>query len=220
MKKINWPDHFVSLLVVILGISIAFFLENKRESFNLSHQESEYIAGLLEELSYNAVYLDTMLYYNELIFTATQKLTNATLGQPIEDDSILARFISSIQLPVVLLPQRTAYESLKSSGKMTLISDFQIRNKIISLHEYFYEGAKIYDQAVSEHVRDYIKPYVIDNVTYLTSTTVDNTFLEDHRFQKIIFQYMYSQEARNNFYQGVQSQTNELIEELNSYSTN
>ena len=216
MKNISWPDHFVSLFVVIFGISIAFFLENNRESLNLKEQQRIYTAGLIEDLNYNAVYLDTLNYYNDLIYAATSTLTDATLGHSVENDTLLAQYITRIQLPPIFLPQRSTYESLKSSGQMTLISDIELRKRVISLHEYYYEGAKVYDQSVSEHVRDYIKPYVINKVTYSSFNTINNSFLNDDYFQKVIFQYKFTHQARNEFYKEVEAQTAALLAELES----
>ena len=174
---------------------------------------------LLEDLSYNATYLDTLIHYNDLILRATADLTNATLGTPVANDTLLADYMYRIQSPVIFLPQRTAYESLKSSGQLILISDLELRNNVIALHEYFYEGAGVYDQYLSDHVRDYIMPYFIENITYTSYNTIDNTFLRDAQFRKIIFQYKFSHEASSDFYKRIKSQTDKLIAELKARSS-
>ena len=53
-KQINWLDHLISLFVVILGITIAFFLDNNRERIHLNKQESTYTNQLLDDLNYNS----------------------------------------------------------------------------------------------------------------------------------------------------------------------
>ena len=142
---------------------------------------------------------------------AATDLTDATLGMPEINDTLLARYISIIQFPVIVSPQQTAYQSMRNSGQLNLISNLELRNKVTALHEFFYIEAGVYDQYLSEHIRDYVKPYFMDNITYTSSSTINNNFIQDVYFQKIIFRYKFIFEARNDFYKSMKSETDELI---------
>lgn len=48
--KINWKNHFIELLVVIIGISIAFSLNNWKESSKDKKPEKRYLQNLLSGL--------------------------------------------------------------------------------------------------------------------------------------------------------------------------
>lgn len=216
-KKINWLDHLVSLFVVILGITIAFFLENNRDRIRLEKQESEYIDGLLDDLRNNAVAIDTLVQYNGSILKVISELSNAAIGSSELNESTLADYMIRIQFPPVFLPQRTAYESLKGSGQMTLISDLELRKKVIGVYEYYYAAAAEYDQSISDQIRDLITPYYMDNIAYTSSSTIDSAFLKDAYFSKIIFFYRGIYEGRSAFYEEIQVQTHSLIAELEAF---
>ena len=50
MKRINWLDHIANLLVVVLGISIAFYLDQYSSEKRAQTQEKEYLEGLAADL--------------------------------------------------------------------------------------------------------------------------------------------------------------------------
>lgn len=218
MKRISWLDHLIGLLVVILGISIAFFLENMRERSTFKKQEKEYIGGLIKDLKTDIEMLDTLIQFNGLILDATSSLSDGSIGIRPVNDTLLANQVYLIQYNPPFTPQRTTYESLKTSGQTNIISDFEMRNQIVELYEQYHRGAQEYDRALSEHVRDYVKPYSINKIAYTSRKTVNDQFLEDGQFRNIIFPYKYLFEAKNEFYKLLKSQTEALIEELEGYN--
>lgn len=217
MKNINWLDHIANLLVVILGISIAFYLEGYKEESNNRNKEKKYLASLIEDLETDIEAIDTLLVINERITKALVDLSNASINRTSLSDSALINNMFSIQYNPPFTPQRTTYESLKSSGRIDLIKDFELRNRVIEIYEQSYRGSSEYDLALSEHVRDFVKPFYIKNVKFKSAFALEDDFLRMSEFRNITFSYRYLFQAKNRFYTNVLTQVTELKDDLTNY---
>ncbi|WP_425390958.1 DUF6090 family protein [Ekhidna sp.] len=217
MKKINWLDHFANLLVVILGISIAFYLESYKEESNNQRQEKKYLESMVTDLQTDIEALDTLLKVNEELSGALVNLSLASVGRPYGSDSALMYQTLKIQYNPPFTPQRTAYESLKASGKMDLIRDYELRNQIVDLYEQYYRGTSEYDDALDQHVRDFVKPYYMKNVRFTGPQSIDPAFLNSDEFRNIIFAYRYLFIAKDEFYKNVLNKTDSVRNEIVGY---
>ncbi|NQZ78025.1 MAG: hypothetical protein HRT61_18270 [Ekhidna sp.] len=217
MKKINWLDHLANLLVVILGITVAFYLEGYREAKSNRKQEREYVHALIADLKKDEAVLDTLGKVNSFIAEALVELSNASVGRSLEDGEVLKNHMFSIQYNPPFSPQSTTYESLKASGNIDIITDFQLRNKIVDLYEQYYKGVNEYDEAIDEQVRDFIRPFYVENVRFTSNKTIDDQFLTMNEFKNIIFGYRYLFVAKEAFYHKTAEQTVQLREELELY---
>lgn len=217
MKNINWLDHIANLLVVILGISIAFYLESYKEEESNRTQERKYIESIIKDLETDIQFLDTLGFTNQRISDALVTLSNASLGMESVSDTVLMNLTLTIQYNPPFTPQRTTYESLKSSGKMDLIGSFELRNNVVDLYEQYYRGTNEYDYSINEHVRDFIKPFYMNNVRFNSGRSVSPDFLSKNEFRNMIFAYRYLFIAKANFYKKVRSRADEVKTELSEY---
>ncbi|MEP0985604.1 DUF6090 family protein [Ekhidna sp.] len=219
MKNINWLDHIANLLVVILGISIAFYLEGYKEEANNRTREEKYLESLIKDLEADIEALDTLQHVNEMIIKSIVTLSEATSGKGYEDLAQIRNDILTIQYNPPFVPQRTVYESIKSSGQIDKISDFDIRNEVIELYEQYYRGTNQYDEALNEHVRDFIKPYFMKNMKFTSRSTVADDFLRDNEFQNMIYAYRFLFTAKDGFYTEVKEKVEDVKEKLDEYLT-
>ena len=119
MKHVNWIDHLISLIVVILGISIAFYLESNRDEANLQQREIQYVKSILADLQEDKALLDTLLIINDGFAKSLIDLSNASVGtQLYANDTLLMNDMLGIQYNPPFTPQLTTYESIKSSGNV------------------------------------------------------------------------------------------------------
>lgn len=210
MKKINWLDHIANLLVVILGISIAFYLESYKEEKTNAAYEKKYLQSLIKDLETDVEALDTLGYVNKMIANALVKLSNASVDPTASRDSI-ASFMLGIQYNPPFSPQKTTYESMKSSGQLELISDFELRNQIVEIYEQYYWGTSEYDISLLNHITDFVKPFYMNQVYYIGPNTINDDFLESNVFRNIIYSYKYLFQAKMDFYDQVKIQTDSIL---------
>ena len=215
MKTINWKDHLVNLIVVILGITIAFYLEGYGESKTESKLEEKYISNLRKDLENDLELLDTLIVVNENILRSLIRISEGSTGKAVSEDSVTTYLFSFLYNPR-FTPQRTTYESLKSSGSIGLINDFELRTRLIELYEQYYRGADQYDQAIEEHIRDFLKPYFIHSVDFENDGTVNSNFMKSSEFRNIIFTYRYLFRDKSTFYKKVKEELEGVKKELAS----
>ena len=219
MKKINWLDHIANLLVVILGISIAFYLESYKEEKANAMQEVKYMQSLTEDLTADVNVMDTLIKWNTYMSNSLVKLTQAATGRPYEEDSLVIYLLSSQYNPP-FTPQLTTYESLKASGQMGLIVDFELRNQLVELYEQYYRGVRQYDEAIDLHLKDFFKPFYFKNVEFIGRNDVRKEFLRKPEFQNIMFAYRYLFLAKSEFYKAVKDQIEDTLKKLQNQSKN
>lgn len=63
--KINWTDHIVNLFVVILGISIVFWLNSWAESNRAEKLEDQYPEGIIKDIEHDMDQMDMLTKYSE-----------------------------------------------------------------------------------------------------------------------------------------------------------
>ena len=209
MKKINWLDHTANLLVVILGISIAFYLEGYREDKSKQKQKQKYLESLISDLDTDIQALDTLTSLNKMFSNALVELSDASINRILLDDSTLIGHVYLIQYNPPFTPQRTTFESLKASGKLDLI-DFGLRNEILELYEQYYRGAGQYDDAIDRHVRNFIVPFFMKNIEYTSPNRISDAFLTDSEFRNMIFAYRYLFASKDTFYHT----TRDVVEDM------
>jgi hypothetical protein len=215
--KMNWYDHLANLFVVILGISIAFYLEGYRTDQSVKKQEIKYVESMILDLEYDSMALDSLIAYADHTMSGYLiTLSGASAGATYNEDSLGYQLLG-IQYNPFFKPQRTTYESLRSSGKMDLISDFSLMNEVISLHEQYYHGTSEFDDTIREHLRDFVKPHFMKHVQFIGPGRVRDDFLTVDGFQNMIYSYRYLYLAKVDFYRLTLEKVNEVKTKLRQH---
>ncbi len=79
-QKINWLNHFIELVVVVIGITLAFMLNNWREAYVNHRMEEKYLNSFMDDLNFDRVQLDSLIFYNETKLKDINRITRATMG--------------------------------------------------------------------------------------------------------------------------------------------
>lgn len=211
MKKINWGDHLTNLLVVILGITIAFYLEGWKDENKQSKLEQQYLASLLTDLDNDKFYLDTLLIINENITKSLHILTGATIGKTYNKDS-LASLVYSIGFIPSFQPQVVTYESAKSTGSLGTIEKLEVRKAIIELYEQWYRAAREMDQSMTDHTQNFTQPYFMKNLRFDPNGQLNADFLTDNELRNILFAQKNINQLRSDFYKTLKVELDKVIQ--------
>lgn len=162
MKKIDWTSHFIELIVVFIGITAAFLLNNWRESRAEQKLELKYYSSLLKDLTDDSDALDDILSFGEHQDSVLGKFITRSIDDNFPKDSI-----SNILIALVSISQFSAemgtYETIKYSGNLDVFSDYELREEINSYYNKVDE-AMVKQKLHSNFINSYCIPFIYKKV--------------------------------------------------------
>ena len=189
MKKINWQYTFGEILIVIIGISIAFSLNKCSENNQNERVEKLYLENLkndiqtdkqslksnLERLkSKRATIVNTFKYFNPLM--------------PKRDSVLMINFFNTAEI-IEFSPKTTTHQTLMNSGDLKLISSFELRTAIQEHYRKYGSLKQDYDR-MENISKEYIADYFIYNIDMDKYRKGEKAF-NNEKLLKSIMQSMY-----------------------------
>jgi len=164
MKKffssINWRDHFINFLVVIVGVTIAFYLSNRKERTEQAQLERNSLESIVVDLNNDIEFLTASTDTLQTLKSKLQHFVGDLMaGQATRDSLFEYISIQYVQLP--FFPSDNTYQSLVVSGKLDVISDFELRKQLTELYHRHYQTIKLVDELSSQQKNQLILPYLM-----------------------------------------------------------
>lgn len=125
--------YVAELVVVFVGVALAFAVENLREDLNERTIGDEYLAGFAEDLAADLVMLETQIQARR------DQLANASVvleffeGRAIDPQAFFERYYVSM-LALGTQPNRVTIQEVLSSGSLRLIREDEIRSSLLRLY--------------------------------------------------------------------------------------
>jgi hypothetical protein len=179
-EKIQWKNQFVNLVAVILGVYIAFALNDWQVNKSLSKKRHEAILSLKDELLKDKEELTKGLGE---IDTLTLKIKG--LFRYSEMDSTAADsmnyFMGGILTQQVFNPNNFTFQSLINTGDMGGLSDITFRRDILELYNGHYNTIKDLDEIGMKNFQEYIIAAVVQQ-----GGRFDDAFIRSPSFKATI----------------------------------
>ena len=212
MERINWRNYFIELIVVFIGITAAFILNNWREDYKSHELESKYLDSIKNDVIQDSINVNEILKLNEEKEVKFKKyITSAAKG------------ISSIDSAVILFqdilkisefhPQSNTYESIKYSGNLNLISSYNLREEITNYYESF-TGIKSQQEITVKFIDDYAIKFVFKNVNILRWQIINKKNIDFNHVNNIIVGYYALLEQNIKFEKEIVIRNKELLKKL------
>lgn len=164
-SKINWGNYFIELLVVIIGISIAFALENVSKSNKNSKEEGLYVQALQEDLKKDIAQLESIVDSSKVLINYTSEVFQFIYSNAPTERFKRNHIVSSYATPYFKTNNGT-YLSLINSGDLKILSDFELRSALTDLYNVQYGEIERMDLFIRSLVTDIIYPYVLEEITF------------------------------------------------------
>lgn len=211
MKNINWLNHIVEFVVVILGILIAFQLSTCAEKKMQKGLIQEHLENIKAETAFNQRNIKRAL---ELAVSSKAKLDSLFIILP-EDTAL--NTVNNFSLALLdiggVYIKKNAYRSLTESGDIRYIHDFNLKNEIVNLYEY-YEWVKGIDEL---HVNMYNKsyfPYILKNLDLIDGKVQAADVYRSKDYKNILSSYRFFLVNRIQKYEDCQREMDEFLEQL------
>ncbi|TBN02724.1 hypothetical protein EYD45_11400 [Hyunsoonleella flava] len=187
MKKINWQYALGEILIVIIGISIAFSMNKCAENTKNNKLKQQYLTSIKNDLEIDKASLENNL--EELdgkIGTLQKVLPLFNANDPKKKKGI--RQIFGIMQLTDFNPKDITYQSMINSGDFSLIEDFQLKTAIETHYSDYKTILKDYERQEIIH-KEYVGDYFIHNMDF-DAMQKGGLGFEDEKLLKNILQSM------------------------------
>ena len=164
-NKINWRVHFTELLVVIIGISIAFALEGWSGDRKQKRLETNYLNSLKADLVKDKEDLQAAIDSTRILLGHVGEMFGF-IYQNSPAESYRRHHITSSYLPPYFYPQNGTYVSLNNSGDISVVQSFELKAALSDLYNVQYREVEQLDNVVRNLVDNMIQPYMIDHIKF------------------------------------------------------
>jgi hypothetical protein len=175
--KEKWPEYLVEIIVIILGITISFSLDEWKEQNRKKELEQVYLKSLHSDLTQDIRNLKRTIEETQLVIQQAQMLLTLAEQSPKSDSTLIspARFFTAIKDIIrrpLFIAHDATFSDLKSSGNMQLLADFPLKNALFGYY-LDYESIKLIELAERELTITITGPYLIKHfpLRYLADTS-------------------------------------------------
>ncbi|MFZ0452106.1 MAG: DUF6090 family protein [Ignavibacteriaceae bacterium] len=213
MEKINWKNYFIELIVVFIGITAAFLLNNWREDYESDELESKYINSIKNDVIQDSISVHEILKFNEEKEVKFKKYIESTIKGISSIDSAVILFQDILTIPK-FYSQSNTYESIKYSGNLNIISDYNLREETTNYYESFTTIQSQQEMTV-EFINDYATKFVFNNINILNWQIINKKNIDFTEVNNIIVGYYALLEQNIKLEKEIVIRNKELLKKLN-----
>ncbi|MFP2997181.1 DUF6090 family protein [Spongiivirga sp. MCCC 1A20706] len=219
MKKIKWRYALGEILIVILGISIAFSMNKYAEEKRDKKLKNQYVESLISDLEADKTILeDNITRMNQKIDTIAPLLKQLTKDTP--NKIRLTKNIIAGSIITEFRPQDVTYKTLINAGDLKLFDDLELKKSIQRHYSQTYgELRSAYERVENINAKYLADYYIYNNFMDFTLRAGVNFKFKDEKLLKGIF-FSISNSIRLKLYraeQGIKS-CEALIQKLKEES--
>ena len=168
------------VMVVFIGVSSAFFLNNWRNDKNTEVKEINYTERLIEDMSYNIEDLKVRINMDTNNISHSKVLLKSLYFNNLPEDSITS-ILELISTFGTVALRYTTYEEIINNGEFNILSNDSIRKLIIETKN-LYESVLIRETSYTDFYY-LMLPYIIDNFDLMHSKAINKSLSTDSRFR-------------------------------------
>lgn len=132
----NFKKYALDFIVVFLGISVSFGLNNLNEKRKDRVSEKNYYENLLEDARQDLSNLENQIMVCEQRLDASNEILILVQNNSSIKEIVSNSFNAIRQMSNHFKPIDATYEDLKSSGNLKLIQDNSLKNEILNYYSY------------------------------------------------------------------------------------
>ncbi len=187
MKKINWQYTFGEILIVIIGITIAFSLNKCTESKKNSALKNQYLIHLIQDVKADKQHLSDNLEALHEKLAELKRIIPALKPENSQDPAIVPRVFNVSRL-INFTPKNITYQTLINSGDFKLIDNFELKRAIEEYYAKHTALLQAYSRQENIH-KTYLGNYFVTHMNYDAFQENENPF-ENQRLLKNILHSM------------------------------
>lgn len=185
--NIDWKSKIIDLVIVIVGITIAFQLNNWNESKSRESEVKNYMESFYVENNSNSSKLVSALEFANSNKRDIDTLMHILISKNYEDRRVKILAASMMGL-ADFNPSITTMENITASGEFDLIKDIELRKRLINTYNSYNTTLKL-EKLLADYVNTYLTPFFFENVRFSDFSSINSKFIEKPLFENIVFGY-------------------------------
>lgn len=182
--KINWKYAVGEILIVIVGISVAFMLNNWAATSKENRLKMQYLENLRVDIEDEITHLnDNKSRLDQQVQTA--KAMMPYLGRDLPGRDTMIRKVFELAQLVNFIPNTTTYRTLTNSGDLSLIGDLDLRQHIEAHYNNHLLIQQDYDRQLHIHEK-YLADFFIYELDYNKAFRGNSDFMDKPVFKNIV----------------------------------
>ncbi len=206
--KYNWRRLSLELLVVFLGVTAGFLLNNWRMQEQKAQLEKNYLSGFLRDVNENINQLEESIRADSIWLKRALPILYSCKNNEITMDSALVLTKLSFGFQKTSI-NRGTYQDISSSGSLNIINNFDLRAAIVDYYLAI-EGSDLIDTYYSQYFNDYILPFIFQEYDLLNNDFIRPEVIRSLRFSNLMAGYTSFIQQQNDSYKQILSQSLEL----------
>lgn len=183
-KKYNYWSHVFDFLAVILGVYLAFYINDRSQNSQRVKEATALMVAMVDELNE-----DIQVYerYQIPINKQHEKNIEMLVEKMIEGEEELGEFLSGVVELENYRPASSIYGSMKDSGKLSLIENLDLQRALNS----YYDNLAVESERKGEFQADYLTgellTWITNNVDLITDEILHPKELVPFRNKLLIY---------------------------------
>jgi hypothetical protein len=187
LSKVNFTKLFLELIVVFLGVTGGFLLQNYKEIRADRDLENKYLEGIYTDTKENIKELKESIAKDSLWIEQNKYALPLIANDSLSYDSarmlmIRMAFYSEFNA------QTNTYTNITNSGSLNIIEDYELRQIIVDCFNNF-ENSKLLDAYFRQHNENSFLPYLIANYNMFNSEFISLNSHRQNEFKNIFAIY-------------------------------
>lgn len=214
-QKINWTNHLIELLVVVIGITIAFMLENGRQERADRELEQKYMLSYKADLQFDKTNLDSIItsVQNKIYLLRTFL---GDIGTGVVKQSRAEEIIAEMMSNHSFFPKTATYESVKNSGGMNVVSDYEIKEAIVSYYT-LNEELRLKEQVFFDYLQAFVLPFTYKSLDFISGKIIKRAAINNIEFNNIVAGYYALTEQNFKAYREFQEANKNLFVKIENW---
>ena len=209
---------FIEIVIVIIGVSVAFFGETKRQKYINKQSENRYIKALKIDLSYNKEQTKARFSEDSTQIVLLNKLITNLQNKKFKTDSLDLALTNLLKVNKISF-QKTTYQEIVNRGDMSVILNDSIRRMIIDYFD-FYNNVRFQEDHSMKMLSEFIIPYVnsnfsINDINKKKYSELNSTRIKDDEFYNLVYMTLEKTSYKMNIYNRFIAKHNRLISAIN-----
>ncbi|NQV52920.1 MAG: hypothetical protein HQ500_07040 [Flavobacteriales bacterium] len=187
-RSIPWRRLFLEVIVVFLGVTAGFLLNNWRNDQKEAQLRDNYVTGFLQDLDHNIESISQDLEADSLwLDRAMPFLLDMRAGVSVADSAsaITSMIIGVSQLDI----HEGTYFDLSNSGNLNLFENYGIRSSIVG-YQSEVKGVRFLEDYMYRHFSDKVMPLIYREYDLLKASYEHPEIVDNTEFHNIFAGYL------------------------------